>query len=221
MHGYRLVEIVETGLRSCTDLKKPTAYFLLGKLARAGMVTRTRTREGKRPPKWVYRLTPKGEDNFQSMLRKNLAEFIAPKNPGSAGLAFVDALPLVEGASAPCAAHGGPGGVRRHPSCRCTRSGTRAGDLARTSAFAGGAHLAAGSAAQWPGAQGQRLVIGPLRQARARGMTPRGELLDRGSPASVPAPRSHEGWLTARSPACVAGGQPGSAGAAFSEVCAK
>lgn len=96
MHGYRLVEIVETGLRSCTDLKKPTAYFLLGKLARAGMVTRTRTREGKRPPKWVYRLTPKGEDNFQSMLRKNLAEFIAPKNPGSAGLAFVDALPLVE-----------------------------------------------------------------------------------------------------------------------------
>ncbi len=96
MHGYRLVEIVETGLRSCTDLKKPTAYFLLGKLARAGMVTRTRTREGKRPPKWVYRLTPKGEENFQSMLRKNLAEFIAPKNPGSAGLAFVDALPLEE-----------------------------------------------------------------------------------------------------------------------------
>ena len=96
MHGYRLVEIVETGLRSCTDLKKPTAYFLLGKLARAGMVTRTRTREGKRPPKWVYRLTPKGEENFQAMLRKNLAEFVAPKNPGSAGLAFLDALPLEE-----------------------------------------------------------------------------------------------------------------------------
>jgi DNA-binding PadR family transcriptional regulator len=96
MHGYRLVEIVETGLRSCTDLKKPTAYFLLGKLARAGMVTRTRTREGKRPPKWVYRLTPKGEESFQAMLRKNLAEFIAPKNPGSAGLAFVDVLPPEE-----------------------------------------------------------------------------------------------------------------------------
>jgi DNA-binding PadR family transcriptional regulator len=96
MHGYRLVEIVETGLRSCTDLKKPTAYFLLGKLARAGMVTRTRTREGKRPPKWVYRLTPKGEESFQAMLRKNLAEFVAPKNPGSAGLAFLDVLPSEE-----------------------------------------------------------------------------------------------------------------------------
>jgi hypothetical protein len=48
------------------------------------MVTRTRTREGKRPPKWVYRLTPKGEETFQTMLRKNLAEFVAPKNPGSA-----------------------------------------------------------------------------------------------------------------------------------------
>ncbi len=96
MHGYRLVEIVETELRACTDLKKPTAYFLLGKLARAGMVTRTRTREGKRPPKWVYRLTPKGEDTFQALLRKNLGAFTPPKFPGSAGLAFVDVLPPEE-----------------------------------------------------------------------------------------------------------------------------
>jgi DNA-binding PadR family transcriptional regulator len=96
MHGYRLVEIIETELRACTDLKKPTAYFLLGKLARAGLVTRTRTREGKRPPKWVYRLTPKGEETFQASLRKNLGTFSAPKYPGSAGLAFVDVLPLEE-----------------------------------------------------------------------------------------------------------------------------
>lgn len=92
MHGYRLVEIVETELRACTDLKKPTAYFLLGKLARAGLVTRTRTREGKRPPKWVYRLTPKGEETFQALLRENLATFDAPKYPGSVGLAFLHTL---------------------------------------------------------------------------------------------------------------------------------
>jgi DNA-binding PadR family transcriptional regulator len=92
MHGYRLVEIVETELRACTDLKKPTAYFLLGKLARSGLVTRTRTREGKRPPKWVYRLTPKGEETFQSLLRQNLAAFTPPKYPGSVGLAFLRAL---------------------------------------------------------------------------------------------------------------------------------
>lgn len=92
MHGYRLVEIVETELRTCTDLKKPTAYFLLGKLARLGLVTRTRTREGKRPPKWVYRLTPKGEETFQSLLRENLAAFAPPKYPGSVGLAFLHAL---------------------------------------------------------------------------------------------------------------------------------
>lgn len=92
MHGYRLVEIVETELRACTDLKKPTAYFLLGKLARAGLVTRTRTREGKRPPKWVYRLTPKGEETFQTLLRQNLGAFAPPKYPGSVGLAFLRAL---------------------------------------------------------------------------------------------------------------------------------
>ena len=92
MHGYRLVEIVETELRACTDLKKPTAYFLLGKLARSGLVTRTRTREGKRPPKWVYRLTPKGEETFQSLLRQNMAAFTPPKYPASVGLAFLTAL---------------------------------------------------------------------------------------------------------------------------------
>ena len=92
MHGYRLVEIVETELRACTDLKKPTAYFLLGKLARSGLVTRTRTREGKRPPKWVYRLTPKGEETFQALLRENLAAFAPPKYPGSVGLAFLHAI---------------------------------------------------------------------------------------------------------------------------------
>lgn len=92
MHGYRLVEIVETELRACTDLKKPTVYFLLGKLARSGLVTRTRIREGRRPPKWVYRLTPKGEETFQALLRENLAGFTPPKYPSSIGLAFLHTL---------------------------------------------------------------------------------------------------------------------------------
>jgi DNA-binding PadR family transcriptional regulator len=92
MHGYRLVEMVERDLHSTTDLKKPTAYFLLNKMTRAGWVTRNRTRDGNRPPKWVYRITPQGEIRFQALLRQNLASFLPAKFAGDAGLAFLDVL---------------------------------------------------------------------------------------------------------------------------------
>ena len=33
MHGYRLNEFIERDMAFCTDVKKPTAYYLLDKLA--------------------------------------------------------------------------------------------------------------------------------------------------------------------------------------------
>lgn len=92
MHGYRLIELVERDLHSSADLKKPTAYFLLNKLARAGLVSRSRARDGKRPPKWIYRLTPEGEARFQKLLRENLAAYPPTVFAVEAGLAFLDQL---------------------------------------------------------------------------------------------------------------------------------
>ncbi len=96
MHGYRLIELVERDLHSSADLKKPTAYFLLNKLARAGLVSRSRARDGKRPPKWIYRLTPEGEARFQKLLRENLAAYPPAVFAIEAGLAFLDQLDLAE-----------------------------------------------------------------------------------------------------------------------------
>ena len=93
MHGYRIVEWVEADLRYCTDLKKPTVYFLLGKMEKAGWVARTRSRQGKRPPRWVFHITEAGEAEFQRLLRENLSTHPRARFAGDVGLAFLQALP--------------------------------------------------------------------------------------------------------------------------------
>ncbi len=92
MHGYQLFEFIERGLSACTDLKKPAAYYLLGRMAQDGWLTESITQEGNRPPRKVYRLTNSGEAAFQSLLRENLGNFSLPGLSGDIGLAFLDEL---------------------------------------------------------------------------------------------------------------------------------
>lgn len=96
MHGYQLFEYIEGALAACTDLKKPTAYYWLAKMADEGLVTEETDQEGNRPPRRVYRLTSAGEAAYRSLLRQNLAEFRPATFPGDAGLAFAASLPPEE-----------------------------------------------------------------------------------------------------------------------------
>jgi DNA-binding PadR family transcriptional regulator len=93
MHGYQLFEFIEGALAVCTDLKKPTAYYLLNKMAQDGWIEERQEQEGNRPPRKVYRLTQEGEAQFQRLLRENLAGFTPPPFAGDIGLAFSDAAP--------------------------------------------------------------------------------------------------------------------------------
>jgi DNA-binding PadR family transcriptional regulator len=92
MHGYQLMELFDRALNFCVDIKKPTAYFLLDKMAEAGWITQTESQAGHRPPRRVYRLTPQGETEFQRLLRENLANYSPALFPSDTGLAFIDAL---------------------------------------------------------------------------------------------------------------------------------
>jgi DNA-binding PadR family transcriptional regulator len=93
MHGYQLHDFIERNMAFCTDLKKPTAYFLLDKMQENGWVTVKEAREGNRPQKRIYKLTAKGEAAFQALLRENLSNFSAAKTGSDIGLAFIDAMP--------------------------------------------------------------------------------------------------------------------------------
>jgi DNA-binding PadR family transcriptional regulator len=96
MYGYQLHEFIERDLATCTDLKKPTAYFLLDKMTRLGWISQTEEREGNRPPRRVYQVTAEGERHFQHLLRDNLGGYSITRFAGDVGLAFADALPPQE-----------------------------------------------------------------------------------------------------------------------------
>ena len=96
MHGYQLSEFIARDLSACTDLKKPTAYFLLNKMAQEGWISQEKTQEGNRPPRHVYRITPQGEAAFQRLLRQSLAAFEPVYFAGDISLAFIEELPTDE-----------------------------------------------------------------------------------------------------------------------------
>lgn len=96
MHGYKIIEFIERDLAICTDLKKPTAYFLLDKMAQNGWISWTEERDGNRPPRRIYQITPDGEDQFQKLLRESLAHYEPFKFTNDIALAFADGLPHVE-----------------------------------------------------------------------------------------------------------------------------
>ncbi|MBT8396308.1 MAG: PadR family transcriptional regulator [Gemmatimonadetes bacterium] len=96
MHGYQLSEFMENHLGLFFDIKKATAYNLLGKMEKKGWVTSRKEQEGKRPPRKVFAITPEGEALFQELLRGALPEYRRPAFPGNVPMLFMDALPPEE-----------------------------------------------------------------------------------------------------------------------------
>jgi DNA-binding PadR family transcriptional regulator len=96
MHGYKIIEFIERDLAMCSDLKKPTAYFLLDKMAQNGWISWVEEREGNRPPRRIYQITDEGEAQFQKLLRASLAHYEPVKFTDDIALAFADGLPQTE-----------------------------------------------------------------------------------------------------------------------------
>ncbi len=96
MHGYQLSEFLETHLAMFFDIKKATAYNLLGKMEERGWVSSHKEQEGKRPPRRVFAITPEGEALFQELLRAALPEHRPAAFPGNVPILFMDALPPAE-----------------------------------------------------------------------------------------------------------------------------
>lgn len=99
MYGYQLNEFIDTHLGTSLRLKKPTAYHLLNKMAEDGWVTYKEEREGNRPPRRVYAITPQGEAAFQQMLRESLADYKPAEFRSNISFAFLDVVPPDEAVS--------------------------------------------------------------------------------------------------------------------------
>jgi DNA-binding PadR family transcriptional regulator len=93
MHGYQLSEFLDTHFGLFFDLKKATAYNVLGKMEEKGWVESRKEQEGKRPPRRVFAITPEGEALFQELLRKSLADYRPAVFPGNVPVLFLNSLP--------------------------------------------------------------------------------------------------------------------------------
>jgi DNA-binding PadR family transcriptional regulator len=92
MHGYQLNELIDSHVGTSIHLTKPTAYRLLGKMAKKDWITYREEREGNRPPRRVYAIAPQGEAAFQRLLRESLAHFQPDESRNDISLAFLDVL---------------------------------------------------------------------------------------------------------------------------------
>lgn len=99
MHGYQLSEHLDHNVGIAIALKKSNAYKLLNKMEEDGWVIYHEEREGNRPPRRVYAITPEGETAFQHMLRQSLAAYPSPEFPAVIALDHLDALPPDEAVS--------------------------------------------------------------------------------------------------------------------------
>ena len=67
-HGYRLKQFLEH-ISDFASLKLPTIYYHLEKMEKKGLISAAQEKDGKRPEKWVYTITPDGQEAFQELLK--------------------------------------------------------------------------------------------------------------------------------------------------------
>ena len=92
-HGYEIKKTIDEVLSTFTNLDSQSIYYPLNRLEKRGLVTKSPARKGKRPEKFVYKITPDGEKVFEKLLHENFLTFQRPIFNIDLSLYF---LPLVK-----------------------------------------------------------------------------------------------------------------------------
>jgi PadR family transcriptional regulator AphA len=77
-HGYDLKQTLERELSPFFAVSATPLYYTLKKLEQEGAVTKLSTVSGRRPQKYVYSLTAKGEEEIKQLLLKNITYLHRP-----------------------------------------------------------------------------------------------------------------------------------------------
>ncbi len=89
-HGYEIKKRIKefSSLFSGVDLK--SIYYPLGILEKKSLVTKRIGKAGRRPQRFVYALTLKGESRFKELLNKSLLNFKRPQFSLNLSLYFLN-----------------------------------------------------------------------------------------------------------------------------------
>lgn len=96
LHGYRINDFIERNLGRVSRMPKATAYTLLARLERDGLVEAIAERAGNRPERRVYAITPTGAERYHAMLEDVLGRPEPHELHADHALMFIDSLPRAE-----------------------------------------------------------------------------------------------------------------------------
>jgi DNA-binding PadR family transcriptional regulator len=89
-HGYEIKKKISEILSLFAGVDLKSIYYPLRILDKKGLVTRKAGRAGKRPARFVYALTAKGEHRFNRILERSLLDFKRPQFSLDLSLYFLD-----------------------------------------------------------------------------------------------------------------------------------
>jgi DNA-binding PadR family transcriptional regulator len=92
-HGYEIKIKVREILSLFAGVELKSIYYPLKILEKKGMLTKQIGKKGRRPERFVYYLTDKGKERFESLLSKNLLNFKRPQFTLDLSLYFLSYLP--------------------------------------------------------------------------------------------------------------------------------
>ena len=91
-HGYELKQTLERELSPFFEVSATPLYYTLKKLEQEGVVTQWSTVSGRRPKKYVYSLTAKGQEEIKDLLLKNITYLHRPSLNLDISLYFLNFL---------------------------------------------------------------------------------------------------------------------------------
>lgn len=102
VHGYDVRrELLSWSADKWANVAPGSIYHALRKLTEEGMLREVATEQvGSRPARTTYEITPKGDDEFENLLRGHWWNLEQPPDPFMAAFAFLPALPREEAAAA-------------------------------------------------------------------------------------------------------------------------
>lgn len=91
-HGYQINEFIENNLGRVSQMKKATAYALLTRMESEGLVEAEAEREGNRPTRRVYSITPAGTALMREMMVLLLQEPVDNVPPGDIAVMYIASI---------------------------------------------------------------------------------------------------------------------------------
>jgi len=78
-HGYEIKQKVKDILSFFAGLNLKSIYYPLKILEKKGLVVKHASKQSRRPQRYIYQLTPKGESRFTELLNKSFLDFKRPE----------------------------------------------------------------------------------------------------------------------------------------------